>query len=249
MDPNATRNERHPLDTLTLIPELQVRVRCDTETIRDYAAAMAVAPDDFPPVDVFDVEGKLYLVHGWHRYNAARIAKQESIRCRVIEGTMEEAWQFAWGANRTNGRRLTTKDKRHAIEVALTRHPEWASARIAEMIGCTHPTVERYRKNLPIGPAGADAVRIGSDNKRRKVRANDTSKVLPELQPVQEASSPEVTLLADDVEGTRNIKQTVTELRKVMAIFMEATDEEKLQIQRIIGECLILVFMVAEFSK
>jgi hypothetical protein len=189
--PNAAiaatyRIEQHRLDELELHPELQVRIERDEDTIREYAEIMADDPDRFPPVDVFEVEGKLYLVDGWHRLNAAMTAKLDTIKCRVFTGTMEQAWEFAWGANKTNGRRLTTKDKRHAIEVALQRHPEWASPRIAALIGCTHPTVEAYRKILQVEPPEG---RVGTDGKRRKVKAKH-EKVANQVAKIANATSP-----------------------------------------------------------
>lgn len=249
----ARRVDQHPIAELILLPDLQVRVDRDEETVRDYAAIMVADPKKLPPVDVFEIDGKLYLVNGWHRLNAALTAKLDIIKCSVVTGTMEDAWAFAWGANRTNGLRLTTKDKKHAIEAALTRHPDWSSSRIAELIGCTHPTVESYRKNLRIEPdteAVDDVKRIGSDGKRRKVKVKH-NEVTSQVAKILKASSPpHLEIVRPECEPVLDaVDQAVEAFDSVTKLYSAATDAEKVQIRTASLGCVRLLFPDAEICR
>ena len=49
----------------------------------------------------------------------------------ILTGTREDALWCALGANRAHGQRLTSADKKHAIELALEAWPEQSQSRDA----------------------------------------------------------------------------------------------------------------------
>ncbi len=68
-DPNADA-ERELLLTEIITDDLKFRVR--ERLSEDRIEYFAEILDELPPVEVFDVRGKLYLVDGFHRHAAAR---------------------------------------------------------------------------------------------------------------------------------------------------------------------------------
>lgn len=264
----ASRIERLALGDLTLDPNLQVRGGCDGRTIDEYAALMvADPPTEFDPIDVFDVGGTFYLAHGWHRYHAAQRAKLDTIVCSIIEGTMEEAFEFALGANKKNGRRLTRKELWNAIDVALRQFSRWSDSRIADHVGCTHPTVGRRRKahlkTLQVRPRDAFE---NSDPEQDNVRPEPAVNVkCSDPQQVEDqCTSSEATdelksylrdlefmwVITDDVElHSGNPRSALVALRTVLKAFATGDEVERKQIEHMAFAMFWAVAFCAEFAE
>jgi hypothetical protein len=60
--------------------------------------------------------------------------------------SQQDALWFALGANRENGQRMTSADKKHAILMALTTWPEKSQRAIAEQIGCSDVYISQVKK-------------------------------------------------------------------------------------------------------
>lgn len=139
---------------------LQMRVKLDDDTVREYAARM-VAPKtghvvdkegvQFEPIELIESEtGLLYLVDGWHRLEAARKRKIEKFQARIKPGDRKRALELSLIANARHGLRRTRSDKQRAIYSALT-DDEWVKRSdgwIADMCGVSQPTVSRQRTQL-----------------------------------------------------------------------------------------------------
>lgn len=129
----------------------QARLGNDRKTIDDYKESMADG-DKFPPILVMratDTYG-YYIIDGHHRYEAARALGMAEIDANSSDkrGTKDDALYVATGANVNNGLRMTNADKRRAVRIALTIHPELSDREIAAHCGATHPTVSKIRKEL-----------------------------------------------------------------------------------------------------
>jgi hypothetical protein len=98
--------------------QYQGRVTTNTEVIEDYYEAITRG-DTFPPVDVYEVAGQLFLVDGFHRYAAHCRAGATSILAVVIRGTQADAMEAALLANQTHGLPRSISDKRLIVERAL----------------------------------------------------------------------------------------------------------------------------------
>ena len=122
----------------------QVRAEIYEAIVDDYAEHLA-AGGTLPPVTAFRNEGNTYLADGFHRLRAHERAGRAQIEAEILTGTREDALWCALGANRAHGQRLTSADKKHAIELALEAWPERSQRRIAEQIGCTHQYVSKVR--------------------------------------------------------------------------------------------------------
>lgn len=260
----ARRIERLVLGDLTLDPDLQVRGGCDGKTIAEYAALMAAdPPTEFDPIDVFDIGGTFYLAHGWHRYHAAQRAKLDTIACSIIEGTMEEAFEFALAANKKNGRRLTRKETWNAIDVALRQFSHWNNSRIAKHVGCTHPTVSRRRKlkTLQVHPAsGVENTDAEQDQPRR-----DPAGECSDAQQVEVHSAGAEAMdllnaylrdlqfrrvLTDDVNShSRNASSALVALRTVLKLFVTSGESEREQIEQMTFHMFWVLAFCAEFAE
>lgn len=116
----------------------------DQDVVLDYSAHI----DDLPPMTAFDVQGFYYLVGGFHRYAAHRLALRDTGRFVVHQGDRNEAKEFADLDNLKHGLRLNRAERRRVIERQLKRHPEWSDVRIATACYTTDKTVRSVREAL-----------------------------------------------------------------------------------------------------
>jgi len=81
--------------------------------------------EHFPPIDVFRIDGTVYVADGFHRLRAARMIGRESILAEVHEGSRRDAIIFAALSNVRHGLPRTNADKRCAVQ-RLLDDPEWS---------------------------------------------------------------------------------------------------------------------------
>jgi hypothetical protein len=122
-----------------------------TATIDEYAEALRNDPElEFPPVVVFDDGTDKWLADGHHTLAAYSLVGLEFIPAKRIEGTQFDALVYALGANHAHGKRLTSKDKRHQVLLALA-HPKtskYSDRKIAEICKVGHAFVSNIHKAL-----------------------------------------------------------------------------------------------------
>ena len=133
------------IDKIILKNEFQPRVEIDNDKINEYKDDMENGIK-FPPLDVFKIENKYYLVDGWTRYYAYDKRDIEKVECEIHEGNEDDAFNFACGANATHGNPRTNADKRRAVENALKRYPKKPAREIALICKVTHSMVNDRRK-------------------------------------------------------------------------------------------------------
>jgi len=122
----------------------QARIETCQKTVQDYAYAI----DELPPILLFRGKDQhLRIGDGWHRFKAHALAKRETIRAHVLEGSKQEAFVFSIKANRDHGLRFTNADKRRAISVILEdpAFADWSDNRIAKETGLSQPFVGKIR--------------------------------------------------------------------------------------------------------
>jgi hypothetical protein len=118
----------------------------DQDAVLDYSAHI----DDLPPMVVFDISGLYYLVGGFHRYHAHRLAMRSEGRFFVNQGNREEAKEFADLDNLKHGKNLTRAERREVIKRQLRRHPEWSDVRLGLACCTSDKTVRVVREELEI---------------------------------------------------------------------------------------------------
>ena len=97
---------------------LQARNKLDERTINSYAKAMA-SGIEFPPVTLADIDGRLLLVDGFHRYEAAAQAGMTFIRAIVEPMDERQALRTVALANLTHGLPLKAPEKRNAFRLYI----------------------------------------------------------------------------------------------------------------------------------
>lgn len=127
----------------------QPRSKISDEIVSEYAALMDFGVE-FPPLDVYDVEGELVLVDGFHRFEACRKLGRKNVKALVRSGSLEEARWHSYGANKSHGLRRSQSDKREAVQQAL-KHPhsrQLSDSSIAKHVGVSPSTVGEQRRVL-----------------------------------------------------------------------------------------------------
>ncbi|MBL4740638.1 MAG: ParB N-terminal domain-containing protein [Sneathiella sp.] len=101
---------------------MQVRADINPKTVEGYARCMK-AGSEFPPVTVYNVDDKLFLIDGFHRVAAAEAVADVKMKAtpvidaNVIQGTMGEAIAAAALANTTHGRPMKRNEHKNAFRM------------------------------------------------------------------------------------------------------------------------------------
>jgi ParB-like chromosome segregation protein Spo0J len=126
------------LDEINASPAVQIRLRLNQEAIATYAEIL----DQLPAVDLFNVKGHgLVLADGFHRVEAAKRADRSSIKAFIMEGTLNDAMEWAVISNLKHGQPLRGRERDDAIIRMLRLHPKWRRAQIAKAMGVSPSSV------------------------------------------------------------------------------------------------------------
>ena len=155
-----------PLSKITT--DCRTRAELNAKLVAEYANMMrdGVVLD---PAIVYDDGEKLHLSCGEHRYHAHRLEKRTKMPCIIRKGTWHDAFEEGIRDNlQHRGQRLTAKDKRHNVEVALKNQPEdqppLSDRAIAKKCGVSPTFVGKVRSEIGC-PRGHLNARLGSDGK------------------------------------------------------------------------------------
>ena len=96
----------------------QSRVEINNDVVSEYAEALKNGAS-FPQLIVFFDGVDYWLVDGFHRYHAHKLACIDSADCAVHDGSLREAQLFSVGVNDTHGLRRSNGDKKKSIELLL----------------------------------------------------------------------------------------------------------------------------------
>jgi len=107
-----------PLVSIVIDKEFQSRVALDTSVIEEYKDSI-LREEELPPVEVYEVDEKYYLIDGFHRFYAYRKLNRTSIPTLLLEGNHSKAFQASLKANTTHGLRRSLADKHNIVRKAL----------------------------------------------------------------------------------------------------------------------------------
>lgn len=165
----------------------QVRGTLDQAAIEDYAKLPVDEFKNYPELR-WRSTGKYAIISGHHRIRAFQKAGVEAVQAYVHDSMSEsDGLVRAIRSNEAFGVRMTTKDRRLAIEkvlLALDREDRClTTSQIAELTGFSSPTVERYRDELiAAGKLKDSPVRTTASGKQRKAKnKSSASKALGEF--------------------------------------------------------------------
>lgn len=138
---------------LTFDPALPGRAKVYLDTVQEYIAAKTIGAE-LPPIIAARIDGRLLMIEGAHRYQAALTTKEAKVPVQVLEGLgWDDAFALALRANRAHGRPLNSADKRQRVERAL-QHPAYAtlSTRALEpLVGVSHNYIANVRREMQDG--------------------------------------------------------------------------------------------------
>lgn len=134
------------LSLIRIDGQTQFRDQVDQRTVNEYAECMR-NDAEFPPVScTFD--GTYYwLWDGFHRFLATQAADFRDIHVQYTHGTLEDAQDFALGANGKHGIPRNNATKRLQIEAALSmeRHANKSDREIGRLCDVSAPFVASVR--------------------------------------------------------------------------------------------------------
>ena len=122
---------------LNLDPRLQCRESVPESIVKEYEEGWKDKVP-FPPVQVFEVDGELFVTDGFCRVMAAANIGKSKIPATITKGTFSDAVRAACGANYNHGLRRTNADKRKAALIAIAQFPGETTRALAEMCGVSH---------------------------------------------------------------------------------------------------------------
>jgi len=163
-----------PASALILDDRYQLRERLSDAAVADYCWDI----EQMPPIDVFDIDGHIFVVDGFHRVVAAQAMGVDLKKIRVHRGTHRDALLFACHANTSHGLRRTPEDKRKVVGAMLddAEWRLWSDHKIADHCGVSQPFVSKMRKertlesqnktNADVGAVSAGPSRDGGERVR-----------------------------------------------------------------------------------
>lgn len=137
------------LDLIRMDGGTQPRQGIDWEVAYEYGDLMADGVK-LPPVTVFYDGAEYWLADGFHRVHAAFSQEIAEIQADVLQGTLEDAQWFSFGANKSHGLMRSNDDKQRAVQAAL-RHPKCSglsNRQIAKHVGVSEAAVRSWRDKL-----------------------------------------------------------------------------------------------------
>lgn len=155
-------SEPHPVrtlrpDELNITDAISPRAELDEATIDNYTEQMRLGAN-FPPGVAFWDGKRHWLADGFHRLAAAVRCGRREVEVEIREGTKEEAFFFACGANTRHGLPLSNADKRRVVDRmvrarfrAALENPQakrLSDREIARHIGVSQPFVSAMQKEL-----------------------------------------------------------------------------------------------------
>lgn len=119
MPANNRQSKATKIEDIVKDPRLQMRETLTDDAVAEYAAAY-LAEEQLPSVEVFDVGGRMMLVDGYHRHEAALIAGVSFLRAVCVgKGDMDTAIWHASAVNPSHGVRRSAADKRRAVRATM----------------------------------------------------------------------------------------------------------------------------------
>lgn len=142
------------LEEIVLDPALQCRRELTQATVDQYAAVLEDGGEFEHRARCIRVDGRLFLVDGWHRHAATRQAFRGSPKLQIEyrDGTRRDAILAAVKANSKHGLPRSGADKRRAVRTLLM-DPDWcalSTRQLGELADVSHKHVGDIRREYGV---------------------------------------------------------------------------------------------------
>jgi len=181
-----------PLSKIRIDLNTQMRTKTDDDTVKEYIDVL----DDLPPITVFEVDGEYVLVDGFHRYAAYKQAGRDTIPCEILQGTLDDAREYACGANRAHGLRRNDGDKRKAVEefFKIPGRDTLNNSEAARKLGVSVPFIKKVRDELGVKVSPTAHHGKGSESYKERLNGLILKPVESEKQETDTGNSETVTI-------------------------------------------------------
>lgn len=194
------------LDEIEEHEQLLVRVvPLQESTVRSYMEII----NRLPPIVVFKIEGKYYLVSGKHRLTAYKRKRDKDkkgrytkIPAEILEGTLRDVKLYAIASNKKHGLRYNQKDKRKNVNDMLDDSEwwDWSDLTIAKEVGVSKIFVWRLRQKHPKmnnGPRNIKFLRGGKPQEQTGTAKPSKKKKITKSDSDDETEVPNLPLVKD----------------------------------------------------
>ena len=150
----------------------QARVAMSLDLIQEYQERIEQG-DEFPAIELFEVENRYILVDGFHRLSAYKKLNQAKIKAKIVTKKSErDALLYTTTANSNNGLRRSREDIKKAIKTLLedSEWSRWSERKIARVVKTT-PYMVRVVKKM-INFKEPDSIKFDRDGKEFETTLN-----------------------------------------------------------------------------
>lgn len=217
----------------------QPRKEINYNVVKDYAEAMREGTV-FPPVTVFYDGAEYWLADGFHRYHATKSNATTTIEAEVHQGSVEDAKEYSYGANKDRGLSMSSEDNKEIIRKMLVdpRYKDWTQARIANHVGVTSMFVSRVKSSMEIKDEPKTKKYVTKDGVEKEMKTGNIGK--RETPPTK----PDVTTYDEKEDRIRELTDVISQLDeentllkdKIAIGSWDASDIEKIDIEDTIKE-------------
>ena len=131
-----------------IVVDDSLQPRCDGVS-DEHIEALMEAAGDWPPIVAARVDGSLLLVDGFHRFEAARRLRLETVPTSIFEpaeGT--DLFSIAFQLNSRHGRPLALADRKAYARRLLREFPELSDRELGRRAALNHETIRVLRAEL-----------------------------------------------------------------------------------------------------
>ena len=203
---------------------IQPRFKLDLDLVKEYAEKMRDG-ENFPPPVVFCDGSHNYLSAGFNRVMALKSNGHVEIECEVINGTFEDAQDYAWKSNNDHGAPLTAEEKREIIRKALKtkKYSESSNNELAKEFKISSMTVSRVRIAMQEESKEAQPKERNYKDKHGNEKTMDTSNIGKKKPKKKPKDKPK-----QESENEKEYDQSEQKMRELMDTINNIADENTL---------------------
>jgi hypothetical protein len=209
---------------ITMDVGIQPRFKLDLDLVKEYAEKMRDG-ENFPPPVVFCDGSHNYLSAGFNRVMALKSNGHVEIECEVINGTFEDAQDYAWKSNNDHGAPLTAEEKREIIRKALKtkKYSESSNNELAKEFKISSMTVSRVRIAMQEESKEAQPKERNYKDKHGNEKTMDTSNIGKKKPKKKPKDKPK-----QESENEKEYDQSEQKMRELMDTINNIADENTL---------------------
>lgn len=186
---------------------------------------LAETDDELPPIVVH--RQSMRIIDGLHRYRAALLRNEDTIRVEFFDGSEDDAYIHAVQANVRHGLPLTLAERKAAAERVIGMRPELSDRAVASMTGLSAKTAGAVRRRMGAAAGTARTRRVGLDGRTRPTDVEEgRRKALRVIQESPDASVREIARVAGVSVGTAHSLRSRVQDRKVTSVRLPAPAAE-----------------------